>query len=85
MNHAQTTTVHEFVPSVRRHHVIAVLVVLVIGLAVKQYFFPPIEAEANLHAVPSTSMNVLQMHRDINVETLPVQKMHDMTFVFDSD
>jgi hypothetical protein len=51
----------------------------------KQYFFPPMEADANLHAVPSASMNVLQMHRDLNVKNLPVQKVHDMTFVFDSD
>lgn len=83
MNHALISSYH-FVPSIRKHHVIAVLAVLVIGLGAKQYFFPPMEAEANL-AVPSASMNVLQMQRDINVKNLPVQKVRDMTFVFDSD
>jgi hypothetical protein len=84
MNHALISTYHS-VPSIRTHHVLAVVAVLVIGLGAKQYFFPPMEAQANLHAVPSASMNVLQMHRDINVKTLPVQKVHDMAFVFDSD
>jgi hypothetical protein len=84
MNHALISSYHS-VPRIRKHHVIAVLAVLVIGLGAKQYFFPPIKAEANIHAVPSAGMNILQMHRDINVKTLPVQKMHDMTFAFDSD
>jgi len=31
-------------------------------------------------------MNVLQMHSDLDVKSLPVQKMKDMSFVFsDSD
>jgi hypothetical protein len=84
MNHALISSYH-FVPSIRTHHVLAVVAVLVIGLVAKQYFFPPMEAEANLHAVPSASMNVLQMHRDINMQNLSVQKVHDRTFVFDSD
>lgn len=67
----------------RKHHVIAVLAVLIIGFGAKQFFFPPVKAEADIS--PSVSMNVLQMHHDINMQNLPVQKMHDMTFVFDSD
>ena len=63
------------------HHVIAVAAVLVIGLGVKQYFFPPVRAEADPHA----SVNVLQMQRDVNMKALPTQKLHDMTFVFDSE
>ena len=67
----------------RAHHVIAVVAVLIIGLGAKQYFFPPMQAEADIHAVPSASMNVLQMHIDHpNIKNLPVEKMHDMTFVF---
>ena len=62
------------------HHVIAVAAVLVIGLGVKQYFYPPVIA----HAVPSGRANVLQMQSDANMKTLPTQKLHDMTFVFDS-
>ena len=82
MNHALISSYH-FVPSIRTHHVLAVVAVLVIGLGAKQYFFPPIKAEANIQAVTSARISVLQMHRDINVKNLPVQKMHDMTFVFD--
>ena len=67
----------------RAHHVIAVVVVLVVGFGAKQFFFPPVKAEADIN--PSVSMNVLQMHRDTNMNNLPVQKMRDMTFVFDSD
>ena len=64
----------------RAHHVIAVVAVLIIGLGAKQYFFPPIKAEAN---IPSASMNVFQMQIDYpNRNNLPVQKMRDMTFVF---
>jgi hypothetical protein len=71
----------------RAHHVIAVVAVLLIGLGTKQFFFPATKADADIHAVSSASMNALQMQIDYpNTENLPVQKMHDMTFVFsDSD
>jgi hypothetical protein len=82
MNHALISSYHS-VPRIRKHHVIAVLAVLVIGLGAKQYFFPPIKAEANIHAVPSASINVLQMQIDYpNGNNLPQQKMNDTTFVF---
>ena len=67
----------------RTHHFIAVIVVLIIGFGAKQLFFPPMKAAADVN--PSISMNMLQMHQDKNMQNLPVQKMHDMTFVFDSD
>ncbi len=67
----------------RAHHIIAVVAVLVIGLGVKQYFFPPIKAVADIHTIPSASMNVLQMHIDHpNKKDLPAQKMRDMSVVF---
>jgi molybdenum-dependent DNA-binding transcriptional regulator ModE len=70
----------------RLHHVIAVVAVLIIGIGAKQYLFPPKQAEAGIQGMPSASMNVLQMHIDHpNKNNHPVQKMHDMTFVFDSD
>jgi hypothetical protein len=69
----------------RAHHVIAVVAVLVIGLGAKQFVFPPKQADANINAVSSASMDVLQMHRDIDTKSLPVQKMRDMTFVSDSE
>ena len=69
----------------RAHHVIAVIVVLVIGIVAKQLFFPAEKAEADINA-PSVSMNVLQMHIDHpNRTNLPIQKMRDVTFVFDSE
>jgi hypothetical protein len=33
----------------RAHHVIAVVAVLVIGFGAKQYFFPPMKAEADVN------------------------------------
>jgi hypothetical protein len=67
----------------RLHHVIAVVAVLIIGIGAKQFLFPPKQAEANIQAMPSTSMNILQMHIDHpNKNNHPVQKIHDMSFVF---
>jgi molybdenum-dependent DNA-binding transcriptional regulator ModE len=67
---------------VRAHHVIAVVAVLVIGLGAKQFLFPPTQADANINVVPSANVDVLQMHRDINTKSVPVQKMNDKTFIF---
>lgn len=64
----------------RKHHVIAVIAVLLVGLGVKQFFFPPKAAEAYPHAV---TLDIRQMHLDH--PNLPMQKMHDMTFVFDGE
>jgi altronate dehydratase len=58
---------------------VAVAAVLVIGLEAKQYFFPPEIA----HAISSGGVNVLQIQRDVNMQAVPTQKLHDMTFVFD--
>ncbi len=68
--------------SMRVHHIIAVATVLVIVLGAKFYFFPPKQAEARLSSV---SMNVLQMQQDTNMQNLPMQKITDMTLVFDSE
>ena len=70
----------------RAHHVIAVVAVLVIGLAAKQFLFPAKEAQAGIHVAPNAGLNVLQMHIDHpNIKGLPVQTMHDMTFAIDND
>ena len=66
----------------RVHHVIAVVAVLVVGVGAKQFLFPPTQADAGANAVPSASVNVLQMHRDIDTKFLSVQKMNDKTFIF---
>jgi hypothetical protein len=67
----------------RAHHAIAVVAVILISFGVKMFFFSAPTAEADIHAGPSASMNVLQMQIDhLNRNNLPVQKMHDMSFVF---
>jgi molybdenum-dependent DNA-binding transcriptional regulator ModE len=75
----QSKTTERFM---RTHHFIAVIVVLVIGFGAKQFLFPPKQAEADIGTIPT--MNVLQMHSDIDMKNLPVQKMNDMSLVFDS-
>jgi hypothetical protein len=69
----------------RAHHAIFVIAALLIGFGVKQHFLPPEAAEADIHAVPSAGMNVLQMHIDHPSENLPIQHIRDMTFVFDPE
>ena len=38
--------------------------------------------EAKLLSVKSVSMDISEIHRNTNTNNLPVQKIHDMTFVF---
>ena len=67
----------------RAHHAIAVVAVMLIGFGVKLFLFSASTAEADTQAVSHASMNVFQMHIDHpNLKNMPVQKMHDMTFVF---
>lgn len=67
----------------RAHHGIAVVAVVLIGIGVKLFFFPAPAAQADTPAVAGASMDVLQMHRDHrNIKDLPLQRLHDMTFVF---
>jgi hypothetical protein len=72
------------VPFVRTHHAIgAVVGVILIGIGVKLFFFSVPAAQAYTHAAEGYSMNVLQMHfAHPNRKNLPVQKGHDMSFVF---
>jgi hypothetical protein len=69
----------------RAHYLIAATAVFIIGLGATQFFFPPTKAEADLNVIPSIRMNVLQMQSEMDMKNLPEQKMHDMTFVFDSN
>ena len=66
----------------RTHRVIAIAAILIISFGVKMFFLSAPTAEATTHAVPSASVNVLQMHRDVDTKSLPVQKMNDKTFIF---
>jgi len=65
----------------RAHHVIiAAVAVTLIGFGVKLIFFTDPAAEAKVLSLESMSMNISELHR--NTKNLPVQKIHDMTFVF---
>lgn len=65
----------------RAHHVIAVFAILMVGWGAKQFLFTFSEAEANLLVVPSVAP--MQMHIDYqNIDNLPVQRVHDMTYVY---
>ena len=44
------------------------------------YMFPPKLADVTVF--PATNTNVFQMHSDIDMRTLPQQKMNDKTFIF---
>jgi LysR family hydrogen peroxide-inducible transcriptional activator len=48
--------------TMRTHSVTAVVAVLVIGLGANQYFFPPMQAEADLHTVPSVRQSARLAH-----------------------
>lgn len=63
----------------RARHVIAVAFVLVCVVVKLTFFAAPI-AEADARSIES--VDVFQMHQII--KSLPVQKFHDMSFVFPS-
>ena len=65
----------------RTHHVLAIAAVILIGFGVKLFFFSAQPAEANIHAIQKVSVPQMQIDYP-NIKNLPVQKMHDMTFVF---
>jgi hypothetical protein len=65
----------------RAYHAIAVVAVIVVGFGLKLIFFPAPIAEANVGSVKSVSMDISEMQ----IKNLPVQKLHDMTFVFAGD
>jgi len=67
----------------RGHHVIAVVVVLVIGFGAIQFLFPPKQAAGSL--VPGVNMDILQMERERDMKDLPVQNIRDNTFVFNNE
>jgi hypothetical protein len=60
--------------------IIAAVSVILIGFGVKLIFFTEPIAEAKVLSVESMSMDISELHRNTN--NLPVQKIHDMSFVF---
>jgi hypothetical protein len=67
----------------RAHRVAAVIAILLISFGVKMFFLSAPTAEADIHSVPSASMNVLQMQIDHpNRTSLAEEKVNDMSLVF---
>lgn len=64
----------------RANHVIAVVAVLIIGITAKLYLFPPKQAEADV--LPNVTMSILQMQREKDTKSLPVQETSDKSFIF---
>ena len=62
----------------RRHYAVALVAVILVGFAVKLFFFPAPRAEAESR----NSLNISRMHIG---KDLPVQKLHDMSFVFSDE
>jgi Bacterial regulatory helix-turn-helix protein, lysR family len=70
-------------PFMRAAHVIAVIaVVFVVGLGAKQLLFPLTKAEVGSSTTARPSMNVLEMHRQMNAKSLPALGMSDKAFIF---
>ena len=59
----------------RARNVSAIVALVLVGFAIKLFFFPAPRAEAESR----NSLNVSRMHIG---KDLPVQKLHDMSFVF---
>jgi hypothetical protein len=64
----------------RAHHAIAIVTVILVGFGLKLTFFSGPIAAADVGSTKSVSIDVSEMHR--NIKNLPVEKIHDMTFVF---
>jgi hypothetical protein len=64
----------------RARHVIAVVAVILVVVGAKLIFFAAPTVEADTLSSKSMSMGISHMHQNTN--HLPVQKFHDMSFVF---
>jgi hypothetical protein len=62
---------------------IAVVAVLAIGLGAKLVVLPVSKPDLNTSVVQNASVNALQANfNHQNTSSLPVEKIHDMTFVY---
>jgi len=64
----------------RAHHAIAIVAAILVGFGLKLIFFSAPIAEADAGSFKGVSMNISESHQ--NLKNLPVEKLHDMTFVF---
>jgi hypothetical protein len=62
----------------RSRHVIAVVVVLLVGLGLKMLFFPNRAAEAESQLRTEASMDIFQMHlKHPHIKDLPEQRVEE--------
>ncbi len=64
----------------RANHVAVVIAILLISFGVKMFFLSAPTAEADIHSVPTASMNVLQMQ--IDRPNLAEETVTDLSLVF---
>ena len=64
----------------RAHHAFAVVAVIVVGFVLKLTFLSAPISEASVGSVTSANIDISQVHQ--HLQSLPVEKLHDMTFVF---
>ena len=64
----------------RAHHAITIVAAILVGFVLKLIFFSAPIAVADVGSVKSVSMDISEMHQ--NIKNIPVEKLHDMTFVF---
>ena len=64
----------------RTHHAIAIVTVILVGFGLKLTFFSDPIAAADVGSAKSVRIDISEMHQ--NIKNLPVEKIHDMTFVF---
>ncbi len=64
----------------RAHHAITIVAAILVGFVLKLIFFSAPIAVADVGSVKSVSTDISEMHQ--NIKNIPVEKFHDMTFVF---
>ena len=64
----------------RAHHAIAIVAAILVGFGLTLIFSSAPIAVADARVLKSGSMDISEMQRSIT--NLPVEKIHDMTFVF---
>ena len=64
----------------RVHHTILIVSAILVVFGLTLIFFSAPIAVADVGSVKSVSMDISEMHQ--NIKNIPVEKFHDMTFVF---
>jgi hypothetical protein len=64
----------------RAHHAIAIVAAILVGFGLTLVFSSAPIAVADARVVKSVTMDISEMQQSI--KNLPVEKVHDMTFVF---